>query len=147
MELVRWNPHRNLFGLNNRFGSVFDNFFYPSPSHEARDTRWAWNPVVDIYEDEGNYVITAEIPGVDKKDIGIDVKDRTLTLKGERSAEDELNEDRYYRRERSHGTFERIFTLPAHVDSDKIDASFKDGVLRIEIPKPEERMPKQITVH
>ena len=147
MELVRWNPHRSLFGRSDRFGSIFDSFFYPSLHQDGENLRSAWNPVVDIYEGEGSYVVTAEIPGVDKKNIEIDVKDRILTLKGERSAENEVDEDHYYRRERSHGRFERTFSLPADVDTDKIDASFKDGVLKIEIPKPEERKPKQITVH
>lgn len=147
MELVRWNPHRSLFNLNDRFGSIFDNFFYPSLRHDEEETRLAWNPVVDIYENEGTYVVTAEIPGVDKKDLEIGVKDRVLTLKGERSSDNEANEGHYYRRERCHGKFERTFTLPADVDADRIDASFKDGVLKIEIPKPEQRKPKQITVH
>lgn len=147
MELVRWNPHRGLFGLNDRFGSIFDGLFYPPSRPEDGETRWAWNPIVDIYEDEGSYVVTAEIPGVDRKDIEIDIKDRILSLRGERSSDDRVDEGHYYRRERHHGKFERTFTLPAHVDPDKIDASFKDGVLKIEIPKPEERKPKQITVH
>lgn len=147
MELVRWNPHRSLFRLNDRFGSLFDSFFYPHTTDGGTENRWAWNPVVDIYEGEGSYVVTAEIPGVDKKDIEIDVKDRILTLKGERTTDTKVDEDHYYRRERHHGRFERTFSLPADVDADKIDASFKDGVLKIEIPKPEEKKPKQITVH
>ena len=147
MELVRWNPHRGMLNLNDRFGSLFGNFLYPSLRHGNWEADRDWNPVVDIYEAEGSYVITAEIPGVDKKDIAIDVEDRVLTLRGERSAGSEADEDSYYRRERWHGKFERSFSLPADVDADKIDASFKDGVLKLEIPKPEERKPKQITVH
>jgi len=147
MELVRWNPHRHLLSLNDRFGSIFDNFFYPSPRNDDVAAHWKWNPIVDIYEDEGTYVVAAEIPGVDKKDIEIDVKDRVLTLKGERSADSEVDEGNFYRRERVHGRFARTFTLPLDVDPDKIDASFKDGVLTIKIPKPEERKPKMITVH
>jgi len=147
MELVRWNPHRSLFSWNDRSGSLFDNFFYPALRDSDTETGWNWNPVVDIYEDEGSYVIKAEIPGVDKKNITIDVKDRILTLKGERSSDSEADEHNYYRRERCHGRFERTFSLPADVDPDRIDASFTDGVLKLEIPKPEERKPKQITVH
>ena len=147
MELMRWNPHRGLFNLNDRFGSLFDTVFYPTRRSDGWESDENWNPLVDIYEEETHYVITAEIPGVDKKDIAIDVKDRVLTLKGERSSENEVTDNHYYRRERSHGKFERAFSLPADVDADSIDASFKDGVLRLEIPKPEEKKPKQITVH
>ena len=147
MELIRWNPRGGVFNLNDRFGDLFDSFFYPAFRHEDLETDWNWNPVVDIYEEEGKYVIKAEIPGVDKKDITIDVKDRVLTLKGERSSDNEVKDGKYYRRERCHGKFERAFTLPADVDTDKIDASFKEGVLNLEIPKPEDRKPKQITVH
>jgi HSP20 family protein len=106
-----------------------------------------WNPAVDLYEKDDYFVIKAELPGVDKKDIAIDLKDRVLTLSGERSYENEVKEDSYYRRERSYGKFQRAFTLPAEVDSDKIKAEFKDGLLRIEVPKPEEQKPKQVTIH
>ena len=148
MELIRYNPHRRLFNLNDRFGSrLFDNFFYPSLRRDPEEVDWNWNPVVDIYENEGTYVVTAEIPGVDKKDIEIDVKDRILKLKGERSSDKERKDDHYYRRERCFGKFERTFSLPDNVNPDSIEASFKDGVLKLEIPKPEESKPKSITVH
>ncbi len=85
--------------------------------------------------------------GIDKEGIEIDVKDRVLTLKGERSSENEVKDDNYYRRERCVGKFERAFTLPADVDPDKIKADYKDGVLKVDIPKPEEKKPRQITIH
>ena len=75
------------------------------------------------------------------------MKDRRLTLSGERSYDNEVKEENYYRRERSYGRFQRIFTLPADVDSEKIKAEYKDGVLEIEVPKPEEKKAKQVTVH
>jgi HSP20 family protein len=102
---------------------------------------------VDIYDNDHNIVIKAELPGVDKKDIVVHVEGRLLTLKGERSSEKEVNEDKYHCRERTYGKFERVFTLPAEVDADKITADYKDGVLKIDIPKPEEQKPKKITVH
>ncbi len=76
-----------------------------------------------------------------------DLQDRLLTLSGERTYDNEVKEENYYRRERSYGKFQRAFTLPADVDSDKIKAEFKDGVLQIEVPKPEEKKAKQVTVH
>ena len=85
--------------------------------------------------------------GIDKKDIALDVKDRVLTLKGERAFDNEVKEENFYRRERTYGKFERAFNLPAHVKIEDIKADYKDGVLRIEIPKPEVQQPKQITVH
>ena len=144
MELVRCNPRRELFNLNR----LFDDFFYPAASNNnTRQSGWNWNPVVDIYDNEKNIVIKAEIPGIDKDDIVIDVKGRVLTLKGERTEAKEVKQDNYYRRERTLGKFERAFTLPADVKTDKIKATYKDGVLELDIPKPEDEQPKQITVN
>jgi HSP20 family protein len=126
---------------------MFDDFFLPRTTTEDGSLTWGWNPVVDIYDNEDHIVIKAELPGVSKKDIEIDIKDRVLTLKGERSADNEVKEDNYYRRERTYGRFERSFTIPANVDPDKIKADYHDGVLKIEVPKPEDQKPKQITVH
>jgi HSP20 family protein len=106
-----------------------------------------WNPAVDLYEKDDYFMIKAELPGVDKNDINIDLKDRLLTLSGERTHDKEVNEENYYRRERSYGKFQRTFTLPADVNSDQIKAEFKDGVLQIEIPKPEEKKAKKVTIH
>jgi HSP20 family protein len=108
-----------------------------------------WNryPTVDIYDNGEHLVITAELPGIDKEDIDIDVKNGVLTLKGERSSDNEVKEEKYYCRERTFGKFERVFRLPADVDPEKISADYKDGILKIDIPKPEEQKPKQITVH
>ena len=147
MQLVKWNPSRDLFSLNHRIDSLFNDFFYPGDHYNEELSASNWNPVVDIYEDDDTIVIKAELPGVDKKDINIDVKDRVLTLKGERSTDKEVKEDCFYRRERYFGKFERSFTLPTNVDPDKIKADFKNGVLKLDIPKPKEREPKQITIH
>jgi HSP20 family protein len=103
--------------------------------------------VVDIYDNNDTLVIKAELPGVDKKDITVDVNARTLTLKGERATDNEVKTGDYYRRERSFGKFERSFALPADIDPDKIKADFRDGVLKLNIPKPEAHKPKQISVH
>jgi HSP20 family protein len=107
----------------------------------------SWLPAVDMFDDDDKIVIKAELPGMDKKDISVDIENRVLTLSGERNYDNEVKEDNYYRRERAYGRFKRAFNLPADVDSDQIKADFKDGVLRVEIPKPEEQKPKQITVH
>lgn len=147
MQLVRWNPMNEMFSFRRPLSRVFDDFFLPRTNTEDGTLTWGWNPVVDIYDNEDNIVIKAELPGVSKKDIEIDIKDRVLTLKGERSADNQVKEDNYYRRERTYGRFERSFTLPANVDPDKIKADYSDGVLKIEVSKPEDQKPKQITVH
>ena len=146
MQLVRWNPIRDMFGLSHRMNHMFDDFFPPALK-TGEPSMWYWNPVVDYYDNEENIVIKAELPGIDKDNIIVDVKGRFLTLKGERSSENEVEEERYYRRERAYGKFERIFALPAEVDPEKIRADYKDGVLTIDIPKPMEHKPRQITVN
>ena len=147
MELMKWNPTTDLFNLNSRFNTLWNDFFAPTRGVGTAERRWNWNPAVDVYENDDAIVVKAELPGVDKDQIAVDVDGRTLTLKGERTGENEVKEDNYYRRERVYGRFERSFALPAEVDADAIKAEFKDGVLKIEIPKPEGTKPKQITVH
>jgi HSP20 family protein len=102
---------------------------------------------VDIFDKDEAIVIKAELPGMEKKDIAIDMKDGVLTLKGERFHEEEVKEENYYRKERTSGKFHRAFKMPEDVDPEKIKADFKNGVLTIDIPKPEERKPRKITVH
>ena len=106
-----------------------------------------WNPVVDIYDNDDAIVIKAELPGIDKKDISIDLKDGVLTLEGERSYDNEVKEENYHRKERAYGKFHRSFRLPENVDVDNIKADYKDGILKIDIPKPEEVKPKKVEVH
>jgi HSP20 family protein len=146
MELMKWNPMTDFLSLPGRMNRMFDDFFLPQTVGGEEMLSWGWNPVVDIYDNDDNIVIKAELPGVDKKDISVDIKDRVLTLKGERSANNEVNEDNYYRKESTYGKFERSFTLPVDVNPEKIKADYKDGILKIEVPKPEHKKPKQITV-
>jgi HSP20 family protein len=147
MELKRWNPMRDIFSLRYQMNHLFDDVFSPVVREDSGLSLGNRYPIVDIYDNDENIVITAELPGIDKEDIVIDVKDGVLSLKGERSSENEVKEKTYYRRERTFGKFERIFRLPADIDPEKISADYKDGVLKIDIPKPEEQKPKQITVH
>ena len=147
MQLVKWNPTRDVFGLHKNMNNLFDDFFYPSRKISTDEGLWNWNPAVDIYEEDGNIVVKAEIPGVSKESINVDVKDRVLTLKGERSEDKEVKEERFFRRERTYGSFQRAFTLPADVNTEEIKAEYKDGVLKVTVPKPEAQKPKQITIH
>jgi len=146
MQLVKWNPMRDMLSFNNRADRIFNDFLYPSRGMQmSKDS--SWNPRVDIYEDEDAIVLKAELPGVEKDNIVVDVEGRVLTLKGERSSDNEVQEESYYRRERTFGSFERRFNLPDNVDPEKITADYKDGILKLGIPKPEENKPRQITVH
>lgn len=147
MELIRWNPMKDMFSLRHQMNHLFDDVLRPVVRGDSRLSKWNRYPTVDIYDKNENIVIKAELPGIDKKDIVIDVKDGVLTLKGERSFDNEVKEEKYYCRERTFGKFERVFRLPADVDPEKISADYKDGILKINIPKPEEQQPKQITVH
>ena len=149
MELVRWNPWGARMNVRSNFDRLFDEFFSSGPASGIRNDSLtgAINPAVDVFEEDAAYVIKAELPGIEKKDISLDVSDGVLTLKGERKHEAEVNEDTYYRREMVYGTFQRSFRLPENVNAELIKADYKDGILKVEIPKPEERKPKQITVH
>lgn len=147
MNLVRWNPWGEMEVLEGRFNRFFNEAFFPAARLDDDSNHFNWNPRVDIYDNDNAIVIKAELPGVDKKDIEVDLKDHVLTLKGERSYENEVKEENYYRKERAFGKFHRAFSLPADLDPDKIKADFKDGVLKIDIPKPEEKKPKKISVH
>lgn len=147
MNLVKWNPRREMLTLHDRMNRLFDDPFFRIGRMADDDSLGMWNPAVDLYEKDGHFVIKAELPGVDKDGIKIDLKDRVLTLSGERTYDNEVKEENYYRKERSYGKFQRAFRLPADVDSDKIKAEFKDGVLQVEVPKPEEHKAKQVTIH
>ena len=101
-----------------------------------------WNPAVDVKENEKSYVLTADIPGLTKKNVKINVSNGVLTVHGERKEEKENKDGKFYYRERHIGSFSRSFQLPETVNDDSIQASFKNGVLSIEIPKLEESLPK-----
>ena len=147
MNLVRWNPLGEMTTMQNRINRMFNDPYWLAGRTNDDTDMGMWNPAVDLYEKDDYYVIKAELAGVNKEDIAIDLKDRVLTISGERSYENEVKQENYYRRERSYGKFQRAFTLPADVDSDKIKAEFKDGLLQIEVPKPEAQKPKQVTIH
>jgi HSP20 family protein len=105
-----------------------------------------WSPAVDIFETEGDIVVKAEIPGMDANDITLHLENNVLTLKGERRFEKETKEENYHRIERSYGTFSRAFSIPSMVDDERIRADYKEGVLKIVLPKKEQAKPKQIRI-
>ena len=148
MAIVRWEPFRDLQAVQERLNRVFDEAFRGVP--RGGDDEWAlggsWAPSVDIFEHEGNLVLKAELPGVDPKDVDVRVENNVLTLRGERKFETEVKKEKYHRVERAYGTFSRSFTLPNVVDTEKIKADYKDGVLQVTLPKHERALPKQINI-
>jgi HSP20 family protein len=128
---------------------LFEDSFRGVARGPAEDD-WAlggsWAPAVDIYEHEGNLVLKAELPGIESKDVDIRLENNVLTLRGERQFDSVVKRESYHRVERAYGTFSRSFTLPSVVDQEKIKAEYKDGVLRVTLPKKEEAKPKQIAI-
>jgi HSP20 family protein len=149
MTIVRWEPFRDLVGLQDRMNRLFDDAFRGAGRTGGEDD-WSlggsWAPAVDIYEKEGNIVLKAELPGVDPKDVEVRVENNVLTLRGERRFDNEVKRENYHRIERAYGSFSRSFTLPNVVDTEKIKAEYKEGVLRMTLPQKEEAKPKQISI-
>ena len=145
MALVRWTPMGNLQSFQHEMNRMFNQFFQGSNGEEAKVSTW--RPSVDIYETDDALVIKAELPGVSKDDVSIDVHQNTLTLRGQRKHETEVKDEHCHRVERSYGSFQRSFTLPATVDAEKAEASFKDGVLELHLPRLESAKPRQIAIN
>ena len=140
MSLVHYKPINLFDQINNEMNR------YMSMRDTAANQEHEWTPAVDIHEEDSCYMLTADIPGVNRKDVEISLEDGVLTVKGERKSEAEVTEEGYRRRERIQGTFVRQFNLPDTIDTANISAKAEDGVLTIAIPKQEKPEPKKITV-
>ncbi len=152
MNLVHYNPHRKLRHSapesSRFFDGLFDDFFTPfATTGSPLSTSTGNNLSVDIYEKGDTIVIDAELPGVAKEDISVDVKGKLITLGGERKSDEEVKDENCYRRERKYGKFERTFSLPFEVQSETVQATFTNGILKLEIPKPEEQGTKKIAIN
>jgi HSP20 family protein len=142
-----WDPMREMEEMQNRVASLFGRRLpLKKDSGEEGFTLMEWVPPVDIAEDEKEYTIKAELPGVNKEDVRVTVEGGVLTITGERKAEKEEKDKKYHRIERNYGTFVRSFMLPEGTASDKVSAEFEDGVLRVRLPKDESAKPKSIEV-
>jgi HSP20 family protein len=143
--LATWKPMRDLFDIHTDMNRVFDDFFRRTP-RRVENADWDWSPAVDVLEADDHYEVRAELPGVSEKDVHVSVTDNILTLRGEKKQESTENGKNYHRVERHYGSFQRSFTLPYGLKTDAIKANFKNGVLSVSVPKPEEVKPKEITV-
>lgn len=133
MTLIKFNPFKELETLSERMRSLFDDL----PTAFNFDLTSSFYPRVDIAEDDQNIYVTAELPGVDKKDVKVSLQDNILTIKGEKKSEVKDENKNYYRIERTYGSFCRSFPLPAEVYPDKVKAKFENGMLMIEAAKKE----------
>jgi HSP20 family protein len=136
MSLTHFDPLANIRLFEDAFTRLFN----------EPQTNRPWTPAVDIYETENDLVVKADLPDVDLKDIDVRVENQTLTVAGERKFEKQDNVAGYHRIERSYGNFTRSFAVPNSFDTDKIAASFKNGVLSVSLPKKEAAKPRQIKI-
>ena len=145
MNMQAWNPFQEFENMLERYSKSGMSNLGKQLNTEMSVADWA--PSVDIEEEEDKYVIRADLPGVDKKDIEVKLENGVLSIRGEKHSEKETGKGtKKHRTERFHGTFARSFTLPDAVRADKVDAAYKDGVLALTIPKQEESRPKSIEI-
>ena len=146
MAIVEWDPEGSIAALQNRINQLFRDSFPCHAEENGSRPRCSWTPLVDVVETAAGIVVTADLPGVKKQDVMVEVKSNTLTISGRRTAEIPQVAHQYLRQERFFGTFCRSFTSHTVIAPESITARFKDGVLVVEIPKPDEETARQISV-
>jgi HSP20 family protein len=144
MTQMRWTPYRELMTMHDQLNRLFDENYSRGSSGDVEYGAWA--PAVDLREEDKRFVIEVDLPGVKKEDIQIQLENNLLTIRGERRFESETKKEHYHRIERAYGKFLRSFTLPTRVEAGKINATQRDGILEVVIPKAEESLPKKIEV-
>lgn len=141
MALIRWQP-RESFAVNREIDNLVNQFW----GDVANRNGAAWHPKVDVAQNENEFVLHAELPGMKREDIKVSLEDGVLTLSGERKTEDTTESQSYFHRERTYGQFRRSFQMGKDVQADKISAVYKDGILTVTLPKAEEVKPREIEV-
>lgn len=142
--LVTWDPFQDLNTFSNRLNTLFGRSEQEQGNGSSARVQWA--PLVDISENEKEYLIKAELPEVEKENVRVTVENGVLVVSGERKFEEDVKDSKHHRIERSYGSFLRSFSLPDDADGAKVHAEFKNGVLRVHLPKSEESKPKQIEI-
>lgn len=143
MDLIKWRPFRELNLMRRDLDRLIDRFFDFDKELFDRDL---WAPEIDISESDEEYVVKADIPGIDQKDLSVTLSGGNLTIKGERREEKEEKKKHFHRIERRYGSFQRTIQIPGEVDENKITANYRDGVLEIHLPKTEKTKPREIKV-
>lgn len=147
MTLMRWtDPFRDLAVMREQMNRLFEDYLARGRAGEEDMASGLWSPAVDIFETKDAICVRAELPGVEKDAVSVEVKDGVLILRGERKHEKQVSEENYHRIERTFGTFHRAFTLPSSVDEAKVAARMKDGVLEVDLPKKEQAKPRHIPI-
>ena len=147
MAIVRWEPFKELEAMQDRINRLFNETLFQGKEGKERGHFMSqWSPNVNVFEDKDHISIEADLPGMEQKNIEINIQNNVLTFKGERRIEREENQEGYLRVEKNYGVFSRSFDIPASVNAEKVSASYEKGVLKIHLPKQEEARPKQITV-
>lgn len=141
-----WNPWKDLEEMEKRLSTLWGRPSLKSDGDKEAMTVAEWSPLVDISEDEKEYLVKAELPEIKKEDVKLTVQDDVLCISGERKYEKEEKGKKYHRMERAYGSFMRSFTLPEDADSSKVAAEYKDGILKVHLPKSEKAKPKSIEV-
>ncbi|HET8759577.1 MAG TPA: Hsp20/alpha crystallin family protein [Nitrospiria bacterium] len=145
--LTRWDPFRELDDLQNRLSTLFGRApVRKEGEREEKMTLVDWAPLVDVIEQEKEYVIKAELPEIKREDVKVTVQDDVITIAGERTREKEEKGKKFHRIERAYGSFSRSFTLPEDADPAKVSAEFKNGVLNVHLAKSEKAKPKTVEV-
>jgi len=149
MALIRWEPARELQTIQQEMNRLFGTFFDTREGGNGGNggTLRGWIPAMDLVEEDDNFVLRADLPGVREEDVNIELEDNVLTISGERKAEHEDRKEGYYRVERAVGAFSRSLTLPEGVDPERIEAQFENGVLTVRIPKPEEQKARRVAIN
>jgi HSP20 family protein len=146
-ELVRWRePFGGLDRMEMEMDRLWDSFFEDRPTVRRRDWLGEWLPSLDLSETKNEFVVKAEVPGMTSKDIDISLTEGVLSIRGEKKQEKEEKEENYHFVERSYGSFRRSIRLPGGVQNEKIKASYKDGVLKVTLPKSEETKKKEVKI-
>jgi len=143
MNLIRWNPLTDFATLQNQMNQLFDSTRYAWPAESGTRT---WMPPADIHETDHELIVTADLPGIDVNSIDVRVENNTLSITGERKPQETAENGNVHRMERMYGAFARSFTLSTQVDAAKTQANYKDGVLKITLPKAEQAKPKRIAI-
>lgn len=143
MTLVRWRPLSDMVALQDEMSRMFDDVVRRTSTHSGLG---AWYPPVDLLENESEFKLVAELPGMARDDVKISLTDNLLTLRGEKKAQSEEKEQNWHHVERTYGTFERSFHLTNAVDPSKVKARFENGILTVMLPKVEEARPREIRI-
>jgi len=144
--IVRWDPFREMATLQDRMNRMFSDAWGRTRRSEDEYLSGSWIPAVDVRESKDALEITAELPGLDPKEVEVSVENGILTLKGSRTFEKASEGETYHRVERAYGSFERSFSVPTNVDASKVQALYRQGVLHLTLPKREESKPKAIAI-